>query len=268
MSQFGKYKTYDEIPDEEKKFYYAMDKFRPVESIEWVDILFNGIWPVRIPKFLHDYHDWWDFWEIHCHLSMQKHLKPGMVLYDVGAFDGWQSAVFSQMVGGPQSIVLIEPVPEMWANTKATWDQNKLKPPRGAFVGFAGDYDKEPLATYSNMWPIDVDYSQMIKAIKFRLMHEHVDTPCIRLDNRDPLWPRPDALHIDVEGAELKVLKGAERTLRERRPLVWVAIHPEFMIDRFKTDPHELHKFMFDLGYTKHTHLATDHEEHHLYEHP
>ena len=34
MSQFGKYKTYDEIPDEEKKFYYAMDKFRPVESIE------------------------------------------------------------------------------------------------------------------------------------------------------------------------------------------------------------------------------------------
>jgi FkbM family methyltransferase len=263
MSQFGKYKTYDEIPDEEKKFYYAMDKFRPVESIEWVDILFNGIWPVRIPKFLHDYHSWWDFWEIHCHLSMQKHLQPGMILYDVGAFDGWQSAVFSQMVGGPENIVLIEPVPEMWSNTRETWRQNNLAPPRGAFVGFAGDYDK-PSETFENMWPTGIDYSQMLKAIKFRLMHEHVDTPCLKIDSMP--FPKADALHIDVEGAELKVLQGAEKLLREKKPLVWLAIHPEFMRDRFNTEELKLHQFMFDMGYRKGTHLATDHESHWFYE--
>src|SRR6266403_2616484 len=118
MGQFGQYERADDIPEAEKRWYYLGDKFRPVEEIEFVQQLVNRRWFVTLPKFLSEYHSWWDDWELQCHLSMDKHLKPGMVLYDVGAFDGWQSAMFSQMVGGPKNMVLIEPVAEMWANTK------------------------------------------------------------------------------------------------------------------------------------------------------
>jgi FkbM family methyltransferase len=230
-----------------------------------VKIKFNGIWTVRIPKFLHDYHDWWDYWEKECHLSMQKWLKPGMVLYDIGAFDGWQSAVFSQMVGGPKNMVLIEPVTEMWSNTRETWLQNGLEPPAASFVGFAGDYDTPFATVWRNEWPGGVDYSQMLKAIKFKLMHEHADsTECLKVDTIAEFTPPPAALHIDVEGAGLKVLKGAEKTLRMLRPLVWIALHPEFMVKRFGTDPEELHEFMAEIGYRGEL-LAIDHEHHWLF---
>lgn len=263
---FGKYATYEEIPDEEKKYYYAMDKFRPVEQIEFVDQLVNERWMVRLPRFLAEYHSWWDFWEKECHFSMAELLKPGMLLYDVGAFDGWQSAMFSQMVGGARNMVLIEPVTEMWANTKATWERNGLEPPRASFLGFAGL--NETVADIAlDTWPEGPDYSKIIKAIKFKLLHEHADcTECLRIDTIAREVADPDALHIDVEGAGLIVLKGAEQTLRNKKPIVWIAIHPDFMIQRYNTQPQELHDFMHSIGYTGKL-LATDHEEHWLFIH-
>lgn len=267
---FGKYAKAEDIPEEERKFYYVSDKFRPVESIEFVDQLVNGTWTVRLPKFLAEYHSWWPVWEKECHFSMAKMLRPGMLLYDVGAFDGWQSAMFSQMVGGPKNMVLIEPVPEMWPNTKATWEENKLDPPRGSFMGFAGDVDFVPNGGMFHFahgdWPSGPDYSQMIKAIKFRLLHEHGEiTPCARLDTLVEKFGVPAALHIDVEGAGLKVLQGAAKLLQEWHPYVWIALHPAFMRDRFSTEPEDLHDFMRRFRYVGHL-LAVDHEEHWFYD--
>jgi FkbM family methyltransferase len=263
MGQFGKYERAEDIPEEERKFYYIMDKYRKLEEIEFVDQLVNGIWTVRLPKFLAEYHSWWDVWEKETHLSMREHLKPGMLLYDIGAFDGWQSAMFSQMVGGAENMALIEPVKEMWSNTKATWDENKLGPPRLSFIGFAGDYNTDQAVVDVRQWPTEPDYSLIMKAIKFKLMHEHKDsTACLMVDKLVDATGMPAALHIDVEGAGLKVLKGAEQTLREAKPLVWIALHPNFMRERFNTEPVELHKFMDEVGYNPGVLLASDHEDH------
>lgn len=263
MGQFGKYEHAEDIPEDERKYYALGEKLRPIESIEFVDILFNKIWPVKIPKFLHDYHDWWDYWEIDCHLSMRKYLKPGMVLYDVGSFDGWQSAVFSQMVGGPKNIVMIEPCTEQWSNARLTWEKNGLGAPLGTYHGFVGNEQRHQPTIFHNSWPSGPDYTHVLKGIKFKFLHDPADkdVPCIRLDQFAANIRLPDALHIDIEGAELEALRGAEKLLRAQRPIVWVAIHPEFMRDRFKRSPRDLHFYMDDLDYTG-VHLATDHEEH------
>lgn len=167
-------------------------------------------------------------------------------------------------------MVLIEPVGEMWPNTKATWEKNDLEPPRATFLGFAGDCDWKPQDSQQGVnfhdWPKGPDYSKIIKAIKFKLLHEHADsTACIKLDTLAIGTGDPDALHIDVEGAGLIVLKGAENILKRRKPIVWIALHPDFMRDRFKTDPKELHEFMKSLGYTG-TLLAVDHEHHWIFQ--
>jgi len=49
--------------------------------------------------------------------------------------------------------------------------------------------------------------------------------PCVDLDSLD--LPPSDLIKIDVEGAESAVLGGASRTLRETRPVVFVALHSE-----------------------------------------
>src|ERR1035437_8331082 len=56
----------------------------------------------------------------------------------------------------------------------------------------------------------------------------------------------PDFLQIDVEGAELAVLRGAEATLRKARPKILIEIHgwdcPETV---------EVSKFLTRLGYQR-----------------
>jgi FkbM family methyltransferase len=50
---------------------------------------------------------------------------------------------------------------------------------------------------------------------------EHIDVEVARLDDVLPEDFRPDFIKIDVEGAELQVLRGAERVLSEHRPPIW-----------------------------------------------
>jgi len=47
--------------------------------------------------------------------------------------------------------------------------------------------------------------------------------PSLSLDGSG--LPVPDVIKMDVEGAESAVLKGAQRVLREIRPVVFVALH-------------------------------------------
>jgi hypothetical protein len=69
---------------------------------------------------------------------------------------------------------------------------------------------------------------------------EGVDAYCERLD--DIYTGTPSFIKIDVEGHELKVLKGAEETLKKHKPTVLIEIHD------FSED-HDVHKFMMSLGY-------------------
>jgi methyltransferase FkbM-like protein len=59
-----------------------------------------------------------------------------------------------------------------------------------------------------------------------RLGHDSGATlmvPTISLDSSG--LPLPDLIKMDVEGAEAAVLRGAQRTLREARPVLFVALH-------------------------------------------
>jgi hypothetical protein len=49
-------------------------------------------------------------------------------------------------------------------------------------------------------------------------------------------------MKIDVEGAEMGVLRGAERVLRKYRPVLFVATHGEEL-------ERDCHAFLRDLGY-------------------
>jgi FkbM family methyltransferase len=60
--------------------------------------------------------------------------------------------------------------------------------------------------------------------------------------------PRPDVIKIDVEGAELHVLRGMRRTIQEDKPILFVEIHPpQLHIYNFSAD--EVLSLLIDSGY-------------------
>lgn len=231
----------------------------------------NGRWPLIIPK--HRQENWRNKWEVERLEALHSAIKPGDIVVDIGAEEGDISAL---MASWGAKVVLVEPSPNYWPVIRKTFDANKLKP-LDWFVGFFSDktelhpqnlnYDSTPHSG-NGMWP-NCAYMEHQPKIGFRHLSQEADaTKQIPLDQfMTKIAQRADILNIDVEGAELEVLKGAHRVLTLDKPMVFVSVHPEFMHNWFKQFAHDLFRYMAGLGY-EHKVLAYDHEWHVLFTHP
>lgn len=216
----------------------------------------------------------WATWERPRLESMHANVRPGDLLIDVGSEEG-EFAALAALWGC--DVVLIEPGERVWANARATFDANGLSDRVVlSFVGFAGDEERpaEGAESWSEAahlgWPPCAD-GPVVADHGFRVLVERPDVAVTRIDLLQWFLRRPpDVLTIDVEGSELRVLRGAEGVLRSRQPLVYVSVHAdaEFVRQKFPGEDGEaVHDFMAGLGYRGHW-LAEDHETHVLYWHP
>lgn len=226
-------------------------KYRPMETIDFVDQLVNDKWTIRIPRFLTEYHEWWGVWEKARHESMAQKLKPGMTMYEIGAFDGWQGALFAKFVGA-ENVVLIEPTAEVWPNIRRIWEENSPASPRGCYRGFCASANRGKGPTFG--WPRGIDYSTFLKGVIFSGLKTEPGIPSRQIDYLSISFGAPQAMSIDVEGAELEVLQGAVETLRKFHPLLWISAHDE-------QDETRLRKFLAEFGY-RCENLGKDHETH------
>ena len=216
--------------------------------------------------------DWdvFDYWELERFNSMRDNLKPGMVLFDIGTEQGWCNLIYASFVG-PENMVLIEPTQEFWPNIKQIWERNYPGvQPKGFYDGLIGeDYtDRRYLAKTVKLfeqWPACAD-GDMIDRNKYQYIDDNSeDVPQITIDDYVRISGIvPDALTMDTEGAEIVILRGAEKTLREHKPLVWASVHPDLAIEHGFGDTKNVYEFMEKMGYD-HKYLATDHEVHELF---
>jgi len=70
----------------------------------------------------------------------------------------------------------------------------------------------------------------------------------------------PMLIKVDVEGAELIVLRGATRLVRRHRPAILLSVHPQFLAS-FRHTAGDIAAFLGEHGYRWFV-LGTDHEEH------
>lgn len=248
-----------------------MSQFIPLDEVEWKRVQFlerpdeTFEYSFELPRPLADW-DVFACWERERFHSMRDNLSHGDVLFDVGTEQGWTNLLYARFVG-PQNIVLIEPTKEFWPNIKATWERN--------YISFEMNYNDPPLATYDGLlsnrttdtrrgltrWPAPAD-GPLIDRNKYQYIHANEDNvPEMRLDDLAGMVGTPDAITMDVEGAELLVLQGASRVLADRHPKVWISIHPDLGLRDYGVDPEQVIEFMENLDYTA-TFLAEDHEQH------
>jgi FkbM family methyltransferase len=165
------------------------------------------------------------------------------VVIDVGAYTGDTALIFSRLVGEKGRVIAFEPdshsFRKLVKNIKALRLKNvvalkRLLWSRKAVVKFA-----ETNAIGSSVFLLEE--CGRIRRIRATTLDEEV-----RRLNLD----RVDFIKMDVEGAEIEVLKGARRTLREKTPHLAIAT---YHVVRGKQTREEVEKILRRLGYETRT---------------
>ena len=243
-------------------------KFIERDQVEWKTVRFlerpdeTFEYQYQLPVPLADW-DVFACWERERFHSMRDNLSRGDILFDIGTEQGWCNLIYADIVG-PENMVLIEPTVQFWPNIRATWERNYDQLPLACYLGLLSDITNTKLKKFAP-WPA-ASLGLLIDRNKYQYIHEHEDNVTqMTLDdlvNRSKIVP--DAITMDVEGAEILILQGADKTLRLHRPKVWISVHPDLIERDYHATADDVHTFMDELGYTA-THLATDHEEHWFY---
>lgn len=237
---------------------------------EMVKALLNGKYEIILPKHRADRPEWYTEagWERKrldaLHDEIKKQLAEGRTpkVYYIGAEEGEMCAL-CRMWGA--NGLMVEPNERVLPNIKAIWDANKLLPWE-ILVGFMG---KE--ATAKPDW---LKATQAMKHIKgdvigdhgFKELRDPGDIPIYRIDDLNSAgFVSPTIITMDVEGSEWEVLQGAEHCIDTFKPVIFLSLHPEFLIDQYNKYSYEVRRWIMDKGY-KETLLDYQHEVHLMYE--
>ena len=150
-------------------------------------------------------------------------LKTGQVCFDVGANVGYFTILGSRCVGTSGKVIAFEPAIR---NLAFLYRHVLLNKAENVTIISAACSDSETLASFSSGKNCAEGYISNIE-LSGPASGEKVSlVPTITLDavarHLDVL---PNLMKIDVEGAELSVLKGAQVTIRKARPKILMEIH-------------------------------------------
>ena len=218
-----------------------------------------------------------DYWEKEVFESVEKYAKKGDIFFSIGVEHCLNELIYAQFVGA-ENMVLVEPSPVFWSGIRQAWQMNGYPNPKACYVGLMGDktVDNPPALDYDDTmvdgfpkcsWDLpETD------GMHYRYIHAHAhQTKEITLDDwceRNKIYP--DAIGLDTEGAELLILKGAEKTLKKYHPKIWLSLHPGLIVrDYGAKDEESATKEVMDLldsyGY-KVEFISKDHELHYYCE--
>jgi FkbM family methyltransferase len=165
--------------------------------------------------------------------------REGDVVIDVGAYTGDTVVIFSKLVGEEGRVIAFEPDTHNFEGLAKTIQNLHLKNvvalkkalwSRKAVVRFAETH------TIGSSMFLPRERAR-IRRIRATTLDEEV-----RRLNLD----RVDFIKMDVEGAEIEILKGARRTLREKAPHLAIAT---YHVVRGRQTREEVEKILKRLGY-------------------
>lgn len=144
-----------------------------------------------------------------------RHVRPGDVVYDLGANVGFYTLLASRAAGPHGRVVAFEPVPRNLDFLRRHIELNRcdnvvVRPTAvGAADGTATfDADGDP------------SMGRLSEGGGLTVRVEGLDS----LLHRGEL-PPPDLMKVDVEGAEASVFRGAQRLISRYRPVIFLATH-------------------------------------------
>ncbi len=149
--------------------------------------------------------------------TLAENLSNGFTFYDLGAHWGYFSLIASNMVGPTGKVYSFEPLPTNYSRLEKNIrinDINNIEAFNNAVSSNVGTvaFSNQKDSFANNYIKASDDTIQVVTTSLDQFVY---------LEGHRP----PDFIKIDVEGAELDVLKGAKKILSEVRPLLHLSTH-------------------------------------------
>jgi FkbM family methyltransferase len=156
--------------------------------------------------------------EIQVQQALVRSVRAGDVVWDVGANIGYLALVAARIVGPAGRVVAIEPDAQCAAAIRRNARLNDLAGVEVVEAAAASDTGTADLVVVRDrLW------TRLASVGDHHDSEQRVAVATVALDDLDA--PPPALVKIDVEGAELEVLAGMTRLLREQRPIVVCEMH-------------------------------------------
>lgn len=175
---------------------------------------------------------WLGLFEVRKSTLFVRTLHPGDVVFDLGANVGYYTMIASLYAGGTGCVVAFEPLPQNISYLKRHLELNQMQNVRLVDVAVADVSETSSFDAGNNRSMGKLAAEGEIK----------VTTVCLDDLLARQEFPVPQVLKIDIEGAELRALRGAQNLLTKRRPKLFIATHSDALHQGCR-------KFLAELGY-------------------
>jgi FkbM family methyltransferase len=154
-------------------------------------------------------------------------LKPGMSVVDVGANEGLFTLFFRKRVGPGGRVIALEPSERELVHLRRNLRINRFL-----------DVDVVPLAVSDHVGRARLNLAEAghaghnalgTPAAPWVSVVDQVEVEVSTLDSLSDAqnWPRIDLIKMDIEGSELRALRGADRLLARDRPMLLLEAEQE-----------------------------------------
>ena len=164
---------------------------------------------------------WLGSYEYEKQKLFQKIVRPGDVVYDIGANAGFYSLLASVLTGPDGHVFSFEPLPENIRNIREHLKLNRIKNCTLHEVAVSSR-DGEALFDPSS----DRCTSHLSTTGTIRVRTVMLDSLLARQEIRPP-----DLMKIDIEGAEYDCLQGCAGVIQQYRPVIFLATHGQEVHD-------------------------------------
>ncbi len=174
---------------------------------------------------------------------LSKITPPGSIIFDVGANIGWYTLNFAKMPK-VKKIYAFEPIPYTYNYLKKHLKINNIRSVSAFNFGFSDMVEEKTF-----YWTKNETGSASMENIQKRSRINKVKCKITTIDtfmkNRRNAV---DLIKCDVEGAELFVFRGAIKTLKQYKPIIYTEILRKWS-KKFGYHPDDIINLLADLGY-------------------
>jgi len=174
--------------------------------------------------------------------ALTQWIKPGTVVIDVGANIGFFTRYFARRVSDGGKVLAIEPEQNNFKRLTEMLRKSRLNGNVETFEAVAAEQSGELKLVINPLHPAD-----------HKIWQDGVTVNAVSLDELAAArqWQPVSLIKVDVQGAEMLVLKGSLKILERFRPVLYLEVDDEGL-RRMNSSAEELFRTVQKLGYSLH----------------